>query len=48
MGKVLYSIRLNSETLEKLKRLAEKENASVSEVIRRELQTMNIMEIKNE
>lgn len=36
-NKVLCSIRLDSEILKKLKQLADKENGSVSEVIRREL-----------
>jgi len=48
MGKVLYSVRLNSDILGKLKMVAEKENLSVSDIVRRKLKSIDLMEIENE
>ncbi len=42
MGKVLYSIRINSDLLEKLRRLAAERDTSVSEIIRRKLQNFDL------
>ena len=50
-NKIMYSVRLDSEIVRKLKVLAEKENYSVSDIVRRELHSkfpIRMEGIKNE
>jgi len=43
-NKILYSIRLDSDTIKKLRYLAKKEETSVSYVVRKKLKEINLQE----
>lgn len=44
MGKIMYSVRINSEIIQKLKILAVERNTSVSDIVRIRLQNLDLYE----